>query len=499
MVPNVLIVHPALAVAARLKQLVLSVSNAAVDFAGSLADGLATLRDYSHLDLCLFDLAYSDGDGAELLAAVVEKFPRARMIVVTGFPPEVRAQIDPSLLVFPLPLDDASFVSVCRETLTSLQGRQIAQFQLGARFRSDQWSDWYEAFDTMLKRELYIAVVNAWATPRETGRFRSTTALRAQAAHDHVKSVYQGGDYEGRSFACHEKSDMPNLAELAALGQKIDARTALRILHTVGSVLLFWDVHRYPHPPLDATHVSLSPEGDVRVENCVAPMLPLKSLEIGDLRSIADAVHDLLSPLAPVPLNLRKLLKKLSGHEQVVLETSLGDVVVELYRSQAPRTVANFLAYVDRSAYDGTIFHHVISNFVVQGGCFNRDLTPVAPDPPIPSEAPNGLLNWCGTLAMARNKEDPHSATSEFLINLADNPLLNGGPGSPGYTVFGKIIQGMEVLDRIALAEVAPYGVYIFPVDPIILFHARRIPLLSIPEFLAETQSLDAQLTPAVA
>ena len=133
----------------------------------------------------------------------------------------------------------------------------------------------------------------------------------------------------------------------------------------------------------------------------------------------------------------------------VLLKTSEGEVTVELFDDKAPETVKNFLQYVDDEFYSGTIFHRVIRDFMIQGGGFNQDFVQKDTHPPIRNEASNGLRNERGSVAMARTS-DPHSATSQFFINVADNPGLDyPGQDGHGYAVFGKVTQGMDVVDRI--------------------------------------------------
>jgi cyclophilin family peptidyl-prolyl cis-trans isomerase len=138
------------------------------------------------------------------------------------------------------------------------------------------------------------------------------------------------------------------------------------------------------------------------------------------------------------------------GNPIVVIDTSFGSIRVELYRREAPITVDNFLKYTDDKFYDGTIFHRVIPKFMIQGGGFLPGLRPKyeARDS-IKNESYNGLKNQRGTIAMARTN-DPDSARAQFFINVADNDFLNPGPRNAGYAVFGKVIEGMDVVDRIA-------------------------------------------------
>lgn len=138
---------------------------------------------------------------------------------------------------------------------------------------------------------------------------------------------------------------------------------------------------------------------------------------------------------------------------RVKLSTSAGDIVVELAADKAPKTVENFLQYVKDKHYDGTVFHRVIDGFMIQGGGFTADLQQKATRAPIPLEAGNGLKNDKYTIAMARTG-NPNSATSQFFINVKDNAMLNApNPDGYGYTVFGKVVAGTEVVDKIRAAR----------------------------------------------
>ncbi|HEB57830.1 MAG TPA: peptidyl-prolyl cis-trans isomerase [Gammaproteobacteria bacterium] len=140
-----------------------------------------------------------------------------------------------------------------------------------------------------------------------------------------------------------------------------------------------------------------------------------------------------------------------ADNPRVKFTTSEGEFVVELYPDKAPATVTNFLKYVDDSYYDSTIFHRVIRNFMIQGGGFTPDFRRKPTRAPILNEADNGLKNERGTIAMARTFE-PHSATAQFFINVRDNPNLDHSSPTPrgwGYAVFGRVVEGMDVVDRI--------------------------------------------------
>jgi len=149
----------------------------------------------------------------------------------------------------------------------------------------------------------------------------------------------------------------------------------------------------------------------------------------------------------------------------VNVETSMGTIVIQLYAEKAPKTAENFLRYVNEDFYDGTIFHRVIEDFMIQGGGFTKDYQQKPTHQPIRNEANNGLKNVQWTVAMARTSQ-PHSATAQFFINVEDNNFLDHTGQSWkgwGYTVFGKVIEGMEVVEKIKQVETGPGGT--FPKD----------------------------------
>ena len=159
---------------------------------------------------------------------------------------------------------------------------------------------------------------------------------------------------------------------------------------------------------------------------------------------------------------------------KVLIKTNLGEMTVELYPDKAPKTVENFLAYVNGKFYDGTVFHRVIDNFMIQGGGFTPDLRQKATRPAIANEAKNGLSNTRGTLAMARTG-DPNSATAQFFINVVDNPRLDytsDANGSTwGYCVFGKVISGLDVVDKIKAVPTGAQGPFKsdVPTTPVVI------------------------------
>ena len=180
----------------------------------------------------------------------------------------------------------------------------------------------------------------------------------------------------------------------------------------------------------------------------------------------------------------------LAANPQVEFDTTLGKIRIELYPDAAPKTVANFIDYVKAKQYDGTQFHRVIDGFMIQGGGFTTDFKPKPTRPPVVNEAEMsskaGILNVPGTIAMARTS-DPNSATSQFFINVADNKALNfrsPDPGGIGYTAFGKVVDGMDVVNKIAKVakgggKPVPPGTPLSPADvptePVVITAARVI------------------------
>jgi cyclophilin family peptidyl-prolyl cis-trans isomerase len=156
----------------------------------------------------------------------------------------------------------------------------------------------------------------------------------------------------------------------------------------------------------------------------------------------------------------------------VLMSTSMGDIKIELYEDKAPVTVKNFLAYVNDKFYDGTIFHRVIPNFMIQGGGFDKDMKEKPTKPPIKNEAGNGLKNDTGTVAMARTGV-VDSATAQFFINVKDNAFLNHRDETPqgfGYAVFGKVVDGMDVVHKIEHVQTTTKGVYQnVPQEPVVI------------------------------
>jgi peptidyl-prolyl cis-trans isomerase A (cyclophilin A)/peptidyl-prolyl cis-trans isomerase B (cyclophilin B) len=155
---------------------------------------------------------------------------------------------------------------------------------------------------------------------------------------------------------------------------------------------------------------------------------------------------------------------------RVSMKTSMGEIVLELYPDKAPKTVANFLDYAKSGYYNGTVFHRVIDNFMIQGGGFDKDMKQKPTNSPIENEAKNGLKNEAYTVAMARTSQ-PHSASSQFFINVRDNGFLDyPGQDGWGYCVFGKIVKGTEIVNKMKVVETTNKGMHQnVPVKPIVI------------------------------
>ncbi len=201
---------------------------------------------------------------------------------------------------------------------------------------------------------------------------------------------------------------------------------------------------------------------------------------------LATALALILVPLAmaqaqeqPAALTAQAAGQQEGTNPVVLVKTSMGDLKIQLFQDKAPVSVENFLAYVDAGFYDGTIFHRVIDGFMVQGGGFATDMSKKETRAPIKNEAMNGLSNKQGTVAMARtNIVD--SATSQFFINVVDNKFLdhkNGTPRDYGYAVFGEVIAGMDVVDKIKAVKTGAKGPFSSdcPLEPVIIQSVRRV------------------------
>lgn len=156
---------------------------------------------------------------------------------------------------------------------------------------------------------------------------------------------------------------------------------------------------------------------------------------------------------------------------QVLFQTSLGDFTIEVYPDKAPKTVENFLRYVKDKHYDGTTFHRVINNFMIQGGGYTLSKSERPTRPPIALEAQNGLKNDLGTVAMARTM-DPNSATAQFFVNVKNNDFLNAKGSADGYAVFGKVISGMDVVNKIKVVPTLPGDA---PQTPVVINSATLV------------------------
>lgn len=190
-----------------------------------------------------------------------------------------------------------------------------------------------------------------------------------------------------------------------------------------------------------------------------------------------------------------------ADNPRVRMQTSLGDIVIELFPDKAPKTVANFLQYVKDGFYDGTIFHRVIADFMIQGGGYSADFERKPTRAPIINEADNGLRNARGTIAMARTFE-PHSATAQFFINVVDNPALDHTADTPrgwGYAVFGRVIGGMDVVDAIRQVPTGRAGPFPsdVPLKPVVITKVTLEPTGSGPADATVAPNASTSQSPA--
>ena len=161
----------------------------------------------------------------------------------------------------------------CQDALETLEGLEFPPFRIKQKQPPDRWGDCYAAYDTGVKRDVFITVLRTGSTEDEAKYFRAAAMAMAQAVHPNVQAVYQGGQFQGRDFFAREKWDMPNLSEMATAGQRIEGRLAARIVQIVGSVIIFWDANGFPHTPIGAVDVTVSTEGITKIGNCVDPRL----------------------------------------------------------------------------------------------------------------------------------------------------------------------------------------------------------------------------------
>jgi peptidyl-prolyl cis-trans isomerase A (cyclophilin A) len=181
----------------------------------------------------------------------------------------------------------------------------------------------------------------------------------------------------------------------------------------------------------------------------------------------------LQAPAASTPAPVVPAPRPAPNGPVVVLDTSMGKIRIGLHQDKAPISTANFLQYVKAKHYDGTIFHRVIPTFMIQGGGMTPDMTEKTGRPPIKNEARNGLRNSRGTVAMARTN-DPNSATAQFFINVKENHMLDFGISGAGYAVFGEVLEGMDVVDKIKVVQTTSKGPHDdVPITPVIIKTAR--------------------------
>jgi formylglycine-generating enzyme required for sulfatase activity/CheY-like chemotaxis protein len=370
---TVLIVHPDPAVAERLGQLILEgTPDASVSFVQRAQDGIDALAGYEDLDLCLCEAYFEDGDGLAFLSTIRTRFRRARVMIVTSYDLQNFSNYLQGLTLFPLPLDEPLFAVTCQDALATLEGHEFPPFRLGKKQPPDRWGDCYAAYDTGVKRDVFMSVLRAGASAEEARWFRESAIAMARAGHPNVQAVYQGGQYHGRDFFSREKWDVPNLVEMATAGQRIEPRLAAQIVHIVGSLVIFWDANSFPHTTVGATDVTVSSQGVIKVANCVDPALVATPPGISDLTTLAHAVYGLLPPLEEVPERLQTLLARISQGPvplaEVVGEAQAIDIELAPEREiavTAERQVARVAIRVERRKQQRNFYFMVAASVLL--------------------------------------------------------------------------------------------------------------------------------------
>jgi formylglycine-generating enzyme required for sulfatase activity len=312
---SVLVVQPDPEQAKRLGELIhAGTPQATISFATTPEEAIELLGQFTDLALCVCEMYFpAGGNGLALLTAVRERFRRARVIVVTSYNLQNFGPHLQGLTVFPVPLDESLFISTTQDTLLTLQGQVCPPFKIGAKQPPDRWGDCYAAYDMSVKRDVFITITHPWASPEDRALFRQFAALMARASHPNVQAVYQAGEYQGRDFFAREKWDMPNLAEMVTAGRGIDPRLAAQIIHVVGSVLIFWRTQKFPYSQITPYDLSVSPQGVVKIANCVDPTQPVTPPGAADISGLAATVHALIASPGQIPPRVSNFFAELQS------------------------------------------------------------------------------------------------------------------------------------------------------------------------------------------
>jgi CheY-like chemotaxis protein len=328
---NVLIVQPDAAFGEHIGQLILSgTPDALIGFVTTPDEGIKAVDQYEDIDLCVCELYFEEGDGLAFLSAIRARFRHARVLIVTSYNLQNYGNFILGLSLFRTPLDEAVFVATCQDALATLEGHEFPPFRLGKKQPPDRWGDCYAAYDMGVKRDIFITVCHAWSTPEDAARFRSSATMMARAGHPNVQAVYQAGAYQDRPFFCREKWDMPNLSEMATAGQLVDSRLAAQIIHIVGAVIIFWDANDYAHTAIGATDVTISPQGVIKLANCVDPTRHPTPPGLSDLTALGAAVEAILPTDEEIHPGVRNLLYRIQSGPvpvaQIVSEAQAIDI-----------------------------------------------------------------------------------------------------------------------------------------------------------------------------
>jgi formylglycine-generating enzyme required for sulfatase activity/CheY-like chemotaxis protein len=361
---NVLIVESELDLAQRIGQLILAgTPDAGVGFVQTPEHGVAALAGYEDLDLCICEVYFPDADGLGFLSQLRSRFRRTRVVVVSNYNLSNFSDYIQGLTLFPLPLDEAVFSAVCQDALITLEGHEFSPYRIGKKQPPDRWGDCYAAYDMGVKRDVFVTVIRRGATVEQAELFRNFAATMARAGHPNVQAVYQAGSFESRDFFSREKWEAPSLVEMAIAGQGIDARLTARLIHTVGSVVMFWDANGYPHTAVAPVDVSVSPQGVIKVANCVDPTQPVTPPGTTDLTALAGGLRTLLAGTPDLPSRLQALLDKIGSGPvplaEVVGEAQAIDVDLAPEREIAvteERQVARRVVAVERRKQERNVY-----------------------------------------------------------------------------------------------------------------------------------------------
>ncbi len=309
---TVLIVQPKLEVMERMAQIIQAVAgDATILKAATVISAMEQTRQVAKIDLVLMEMYIPNENGLKMYADLRIKYRGVRVILVTAFNLDNYKVYTKGLTSFSLPLDESVFFATIQDALTTLEGADLSPYRIGRKQAPDRWGDCYEAFDSSVRREVFITLLRSMASAQEAGAFRSAASLMARSTHPNIQTVYLAGEAGGRDFFVREKWQGTTLTEFASQGRTIGPRLAAQVMAQVGTVVIFWQTRKYPYRIITGSEVSISDQDAVKVENCVDPVGEKETFGEGDLRDLAKAILDVLPEPETVPVDLFHLLNKM--------------------------------------------------------------------------------------------------------------------------------------------------------------------------------------------